>query len=119
MNGFWQAIVGGLAVAAFSGLTIVAYRHPPGYRRLYLPLVCAVWGVWAVWFIYDLGFALGFGQALLETMKLNSPTLIRIPSRDYTSWWYSVIPGVVYAYLSFLWFLPKLFTSERPNIRVK
>ena len=38
MDGLWQTIIGGLAVAAITGLTIIAYRHPAAYERIHTPL---------------------------------------------------------------------------------
>lgn len=119
MNGFWQTVLGSLAAAAITGLTILAYRHPIAYRRLYLPLVCIVWGVAAAWFVFNLGFIVGFGQGVIETLKLNSPTFIKTPSFGFTHWWYFFVPTVVYAYLSLLRFLPELLSSENPEANEK
>jgi amino acid transporter len=115
MDGLWQTIIGGLAVAAITGLSIIAYRHPAAYARIYRPLVCMLVGAWVVWFIYGIGFDSGFGNAVLTTMKLNSGSLIKTPSRDLPSFWLYMVPAIVYAYLSFLKLLPHLLRDEAPN----
>ena len=117
MNGLWQTIIGGLAVAAVTGLTVVAYRHPTGYRRIYLPLICLVWGGWAVWFVYGLGFSSGFGQAVLETIKLNRTASIQTPSHSSASFWLFMVPAVLYGYLSFLRILPEVLHTEREDAK--
>jgi hypothetical protein len=36
------ALISGLSVAVLTGLTILAYRHPPGYRKVGIPLMVAL-----------------------------------------------------------------------------
>lgn len=113
MNGLWQTLIGGLAVAAISGLTAIAYRHPAGYRRIYVPLLCVLGGVWAVWFVYRLGFTLGFSTATLETIKLNATTVTKIPNQGSPSFWFYIAPAILYAYLSILRLLPLVLRDEK------
>lgn len=119
MNGFWQTVFGGLVVAAFSGLAITAYKYPLGYRRMYMPLVCAVWGAWSVWLVYQFGVTAGSGQAVLETLQLNPTLLIKTPLSSSTPWWYYFVAPAAYAYLSLLRFLPELLSPSEPGTGVK
>ena len=112
MGGLWQTIIGGLAVAAITGLSVIAYRHPAAYARVYRQLVYMLFGAWAVWVIYGFGFTTGFSNAVLATMKLNSGTIIKTPSRGFPSFWLSMVPAIVYAYLVFLKLLPHLLRDE-------
>ena len=119
MNGFWQTVFGGLLVAAISGLAITALKNPLGYRRIYLPLVCAVWGTWSVWIVYQFGVSAGSGQAVIETLQLNPTLLIKTPLSTTTPWWYYFMAGVAYAYLSLLRFLPEILGPTEPGTGVK
>jgi len=117
MSGLWQTIIGGLAVAAITGLSVIAYRHPAAYARIYRPLLGVLIGAWAVWFIYGVGFGSGFHEAMLATMKLNSGTLIKTPDRDSASFLFHMVPIIVYAYLSFLRLLPHLLRDDAQSPR--
>ena len=119
MNGFWQTVLGGLVVAAFSGLTIAAHKYPLGYQRIYMPLVCAVWGVWGIWIVYQFGVTAGSGQAVLETLQLNPTLLIKTPLSSPTPWWYYFVASAVYAYLSVLRLLPALLGPSEPGTGAK
>lgn len=115
MDGLWQTIIGSLAVAAITGLTVVAYRHPDGYRRIYVSLLFVLGGAWAAWFMYGLGFTFGFSKAALETMKLNPGTVIKTPSQESPSFWIYMAPAILYAYLSFLRLLPHVLRLGAPD----
>jgi len=115
MGEMWQGFFALVALAALSGLSFIAYHHPSGYRRVYLPLVCAVWGVWLAWIIYSFGYERGFSTAVLATMKLNSPQLVKTPSSGPAMWWVFFVPAALYGYLSFLLYLPSILGSERPS----
>ena len=106
-----MAIRASLVVTLFTGLTILAFRYPKAYHHIYVPMLGALGAVWASWVIYQFAYTSGFGQAVVETMKLNSPTLIETPSQHSTPWWYFFLPAVVYGYLSFLRLLPLLFSE--------
>lgn len=115
MDGLWQTIIGGLAVAAITGLSVIAYRHPVSYARIYRPLVCVLVGAWAVWFIYGIGFMSGYNEAVIATMKLNSSAVIKTTDRGPPSFLVDMVPAIVYAYLSLLKLLPHLLRDEAPN----
>jgi hypothetical protein len=108
----WQGFLALLALGASSGLTFLAYHHPTGFKRIYLPLVCAVWAVWLAWMIYGFAYQQGFSDAVLGTMKLNSPQIIKTPSSGSTGWWWYFVPAALYGYLSFLLYLPDLIRIE-------
>jgi len=113
MDVFWQGVFGSLIIAALTGITILAYKHPAGYGKIYYPIVGAIGVAWLVWFVYGIAYTSGFGDAIVETMKLNTPKLIKTPSNGSTPWWYFFIPAALYIYLSFLRILPHLLTDEQ------
>lgn len=55
----FEAIVSGLVVAAFGGLTLLAYRHHAGYMLLSRPLKLGAWGVLISANAFSMGFTLG------------------------------------------------------------
>ena len=112
MDALWQTIIGGLAVAAITGLTVVAYRHPAAYGRIYRPLLCALVGAWAVWFIYGIGYTSGFSRAVLATINLNSGSAVKTPDQEQPSFWLYMVPVIAYGYLGLLNILPHVLREE-------
>ena len=108
----WQTIIGGLAVAAITGLSVVAYRHPAAYARAYLPLVGVVIGAWAIGLAYGIGFRSGFNGAVLATLKLNVGSVVETPNSAAPTFLQHMAPAIVYAYLSFLRLVPHLLRDE-------
>jgi hypothetical protein len=51
-----ETIISGLSIAAFSGLTFLAYKHHEGYKVIIKPILITVW----VMFIWATGFFMGF-----------------------------------------------------------
>jgi NhaP-type Na+/H+ or K+/H+ antiporter len=113
MDTMWQTIIGGLALAAVTGLTIIAYRHPDGYARMYTPIVVALVAAWAAWFIGDMSYSSGYSEAILATIKLNPGAIIKTPTRETASFLAFLAPAVAYAYLGFLRLLPHLLREEK------
>jgi hypothetical protein len=108
------ALISGLAIAILTGLTILAYRHPAGYKKLGIALMAILTvGIFAIllWdsaieatvnelrtFFKD-GSALQVGEAV---------TKIQIPM----SWAFGIWAGSLF-YLMFLFFLPDILGLEK------
>src|SRR5437764_14014645 len=110
------SIIAGLVVAFVSGLTFVAYRHPAGYRKLFIPLMASAWGVWIVHMIYSFGEQSGFYRALDGVRSMNKDTLLQTPSHQPDAIWWFVVPVSCVASLTFIsaWrSLLDLRTTER------
>lgn len=113
MDTFWQSLLSGLIVAAVTGLTIIAYRNPTAYRRMYPPLRYTLYAVLAAWFFYNIGLTTGYAEATIDVMKLNSPQIVKMPPMK-------TIPGLAYfgacavlIYLELLQLLPFILSTER------
>ena len=108
-------LLAGLIIALVSALTLVAYRHPRGYRKIAgvaLPLL----------FLYGLGRSAGdLGamnaniQNLAERVQQQEPSIQMIKfttemlAKNYTDLkWTLVITALTLAYMVFLIFLPNI-----------
>jgi hypothetical protein len=106
-----EAIIGGiitLAVAALTGVTIIAYKHPVGYRKIYGPLVASIMGVWILRESYRSGVSSGFYSALDGVRSINKGVILQSPSLQQELSWTPLIPVGVVLYLSFLLMLPSI-----------
>jgi hypothetical protein len=96
------------AVAIFSGLAFIAYKHPIGYRRIHLPLIASIWALWIIRMIYIAGESSGFYHALSGVRELNKDKIFQTPSFDMDPMWWFLIPLGVVLYLSCLRALPSI-----------
>jgi hypothetical protein len=106
-----DVIIGGIitvALAALTGLTIIAYKHPVGYRKLYGPLVASIMGVWIAREIYRGGVSSGFYSALNGVLSMNKGAILQTPSLQQEPLWTPLIPVGVVLFLSFLRVLPSI-----------
>lgn len=115
-----KTVITGLLIALVSGITVLAYKHPLAFKRLYWPislfLVAALFGV-SSW-----NSAI---NAVLLTVKdlIPAATFMAISTKahdlDVPSW-YSWGIGVFMFYVGFLLFLPELTgddsKKERPKV---
>jgi hypothetical protein len=103
-----ESIVGALILTALTGLTIVAYRHPTAYAKLYPPLVGIFFFSWLLYMTFDSGYLSGFGDAKIQIMKLNPNELLKTPQwKSNSPWVYFIMPAFV-LYLTFLRTFPLL-----------
>ena len=116
-----ETLIPALILAAISGLTWVAYKHPKGYEKIMFALYVFI-GLPVGWFIgtvFELIFCLsalrGATQGAEETPTPLGP-LVSIPldiiQDVYVPFsklgWILFITVAVYAYLTFLFYLPKI-----------
>ena len=102
----------GLALAAISGLTFLAYRHPAAFATLYLYLIGVI-------IIIDAGFGIWDAAIRIEHVKLipfikagesqNADTAI---SSLVPKWWVHAIFLFLVIYITFLFLLPKLLAEK-------
>jgi hypothetical protein len=102
-----DTIISAIVMAAISGLTFIAYKHPKGYARMYLPVMLSGMAVFLLYATYSIGFLYGFSAASIAYMKLNPPPL-HFPETESGSptFWMLLLPVIFVGYLSFLLALP-------------
>jgi hypothetical protein len=105
-----ESVVVTLALACLSGITLIAYRHPVSYKRLYAPLMCLVVLVWAVVFFFTAGYQHGFHVSAMQTIRLNAGSA-KIPELAPSEVWPYAIAPLPIVYFSLLYFLPTLGIS--------
>ena len=112
-------------LAAISGLTFIAYRHPNGYKKLVTPML--ILGL-----VITLGILLGAMTTLLNGVSRMAEALARNPDLSLKEVRSTItmlvedkdviqkiilfaVPSV--AYLTFLWHLPKIVGDTDDNER--
>jgi len=70
-----------------TGLIFVAYKHPRGYRKLYLPLMGIAGAVWILHMVYSIGYSSGFSAALIGVYKLNKDAPVLTLSQETEPMW--------------------------------
>ena len=124
-----ETFIAGLAVAALSGLSFVAYRHPNGYMEMYprLTMVPFVGIVGVALFLIGAGSTyvqvaeelLGPPEELLGPPSVDEPlpeparAVLRDMASDWLLWrnylrWGAVVWVAWFLYLTFLTTLPSL-----------
>jgi hypothetical protein len=107
-----------VALTILTGLTFIAYKHPIGYRKLYVPLVAFVGVVWFTRIIYLSGHLAGFFQALEGVRAINKGLVFQSPEHgQYPAWWTLLVLALA-GYLSFLRALPSILElpdKEKPR----
>ena len=109
-----ETVAAGLILAAVSGITYLAYKHPPAFRKLMfllIPLLLATHVIIATW-------AMGISRAyvklypLIDHSKWNEADAV---INSITPSW--TLTGVIflscYAYLGFLAVLPLLINEKK------
>ena len=109
-----ETLVSGLILAALSGLTFLAYRHPEAYEKIYVPFVLA----YGVIFIGTVGWNFGVLKttyAVLDEIGYNflddaekAKERLLLPE-----WLWLVLIGL-YLYMTFLATLPKITGAQKP-----
>jgi hypothetical protein len=105
-----------LTVAALSGLTVVAYRHPEGYQRLFTfslpPLVMLVLFITSAQF-GSLNYGINAAYDNLQRYPNDPLKDHAFPAQSMHDTWHFLITFYLYflpgfAYLIFLRFLPQI-----------
>jgi hypothetical protein len=105
-----ETVAAGLIVAAATGLTILAYRHPPAYARLFPWLVgavgvtCAAILVWDLALISAVGATIPFGYEPKLRKAIES---LQVPFPHFL-----LTGGAVAFYLTFLFALPQIVSGD-------
>lgn len=112
---FTESLLLGLILAGVSALTLVAYRHPRGYRNIAPPLL----GIGLVWALGRAAWDFGAVNTNIELLgeRLQTPNTSVEVLKSQASYlannfrdlkWTVSITAIVTAYLAFLFFLPKI-----------
>lgn len=120
MSPFFETLLGGLALAAVSAITFVAYRHPNTYAKAYSVLAVGWLFIYGLWMAFGIGEMVGHLQVVTMVKDsnegvVNTPTYVSPPI-----WKMMSFPAILF-YLFFLSFFPQLFpksedhNDDRPN----
>jgi hypothetical protein len=113
MSNLWEGLLAALVVAAISGITFIAYKHPTGYKRLYIPLIVIVIVTQTLCVAFDLGKISGFSDTLIQFYSRNPKLSFQSPERPPSPVWVYIAPPAIVIYLLFLNILPILLVDDR------
>ena len=118
-----ETIMSGMCLASISGLTFLAYKHPPAYEKIAVKLMVVFFSV----IIVAIAVAGTLGYLIVDhltdgTLEVGEAVrqsaideLLYLRSVLYWSGLTIVISIASMMYLGFLGFLPSLLTEDEPN----
>ena len=112
MNSILATVLAGLLLAAVSGITFIAYKHPEGYRRMHGPLIILVAVLWVIWATYGMGHQQGFYEGLRQVRDQNPDVLLETPNYEISSLWVFMLPSIPIIYFMFLGALPSILGTD-------
>ena len=106
-------LVPGLFVAAISGITFIAYKHPTGYQRLFW-LLGIIFGIASVaGIIWDTSSAAtAFALRPFIPPANRAAALAALDNPIERTW--AIWSGLTFLYLLFLLGLPRLLREQQP-----
>jgi hypothetical protein len=109
-----ETLITGLALAAVSCVTYLAYKHPSAYRKIYWPLTTLICVILLVNSIWTFGVQSAYTQLtpLIEVSKF--PQMDEAMNRIMYRFWVvlAACTGATW-YLVLLKYLPKLLEQEK------
>lgn len=108
--------LGGLALAALSGLTFLAYKHPKAFEKLFKAIMLLI----IVTFLMAISWNISSDVAIQTIIKLlpddkHEEAFQLANSMTLHSWKFYVGYAVIYFYIIFLrFFLPDLLREDQP-----
>jgi hypothetical protein len=111
----WDKLLPGIALAALSALTFVAYKHPIGYQRLAMPLRIVVPALFIAVVVWDVSSMQTFGSVyeFIDFSKIKEARTAAESMRFLNGYIFTAyILGMIY--LEFLGFLPLILGDEKP-----
>ena len=111
-----QAVLVSIILAALTGLTILAYRHPEAFIKLFWPLIIIMNIALACVFAWDMGMSFGYRlvREYINQGSLNEASQVVDANKVFTGrllLWYL---GVA-VYLTFLSVLHLLIDKKQPD----
>ena len=110
-----ETFISGLLLAAVTGLAIIAYRHPSGYKKIFIFLFVTVGVVSLGISVWDLAVEIGFGQ-VIPFLKTDSDGYDKaraaIRTVQINLGWLFLGTVATIIYLNILYFLPKILSGE-------
>lgn len=118
-----EALIVSLVLAAVSGLSWIAYRHPKGYRRIVGTAGPAVLVLLVLASIWLLGGLMSAANLLHEALQENPTADLqseRYAIESMANTWRTIrfafsTAFASGAFLAFLWFLPQLLDLRGPE----
>ena len=102
-----------LIIAALTGISFIAYKHPKAYEKLYPKILVVGGATFLALFAWHISRLETYGDLLpfLETGRSDEIKAV-IDSKAFLHWWVIVSFLVCYFYLMFLAVLPGLLEQD-------
>ena|GEM_PF-5495474 len=102
-------------MAALSGLTWLAYKHPEGFEKIFIWIQALGVFAMAVCMATFMGYTTGFSQACMDTLQINPQTVVKLPKQWQMPMWVWISYPAFNLYLFFLKALPHIIKKEEPS----
>ena len=103
-----DALLSTLIAATISALAFIAYRHPKGYAKIYMPLNFITLGSGILFGVGSVCYALGHKDATIGFNTLNSGVMLKYPELVSYPYWVWVAQILFVAYLGIFRLLPEI-----------
>src|SRR2546425_3280488 len=104
-----ETVAAGLLLAAVSGITILAYKHPLAYRKLYYPLIALTIMTYLLITAWSAGVSHTHARMLRFIDLSKWPEADALVDTFTPRWWvWSTICFGSLFYFAFLYYLPQL-----------
>ena len=108
--------IGALCVAALGGLTIITYRHPKEYQKLYLVLTIVM--IVSMWTMVAFNIGIHWAQSAIWDSNVfeyenASKATYAISNAEIPDWIMGVLPVAIIAYIVFLSTFQYLLTNDK------
>jgi hypothetical protein len=109
--------IGAICVTALVGLTIIAYRHPKEYQKLYLVLIIII--LVAMWTMVAFNIGIHWAQSSIWDSNVfeyenASKATYAISNVEIPDWIMGVLPVTLIAYIVFLSTFQYLLPDDKP-----
>lgn len=108
-----ETIISGIVLAAISGLTFIAYKHPKGYFRIHIPLTTIIGSTMMCILFWNFGVMTAHSKLikfLVTDTRAEQDAII--DSITVNVWWVVGINFVIMMYLTFLLFMRNIIPDE-------
>ena len=108
-----EALFVAIIVAALSGITYLAYKHPDAYEKMYAVFAVGFMGIWIFLLSWNVAILTANSRVDKATRYATEPIVTDAIDTLYFPWWVFAVGGAAYLYLTFLYKLPSLLADDK------
>jgi len=111
-----EKLITGIVLAALSGLTFLAYRHPRAYISVAVPIHGVMFLGWVAGMAWDIGNLHGFhlAESYVDNFQKSHDARMALESTKLLTGPILLCLVGVWTYMTFLFFLPRILGEDSP-----